>query len=413
MGERAPHEVAAVGMRILLVDDEPFEIKLLARQLELAGCTDLVRCESAEQALAVLEREGDEVGLLFCDLQMPGMDGVEFVRHLARIRYRGALALISGEDERILQTVERLAQAHGIRVVAALAKPVASDQLRRALLATREAHDGPSRRARRAFIAAELRSAIDGGQLLNHYQPKVDLAAGRLVGVEALARWRHPACGLVFPGDFVPLAEEARLIDDLTRVVLAEALRQVRVWRDAGLNLQVAVNVSMDNLVSLDFPDTVMRMLEATGLAPSHLVLEVTESRLMMDVRGPLDILTRLRLRQIGLSIDDFGTGHSSLVQLRDIPFNELKLDRGFVNGASADPALQAIVEGTLKIARHLGMKTVAEGVEARADWDLLRSLGCNNAQGYFIARPMPAEELIDWHGAWCARSESLRVGAP
>jgi EAL domain-containing protein (putative c-di-GMP-specific phosphodiesterase class I) len=166
--------------------------------------------------------------------------------------------------------------------------------------------------------------------------------------------------------------------------------------------------VSMDNLAALDFPDLVVQLAGEAGVPLPTLILEVTESRLMMDQRGPLDILTRLRLKRIGLSIDDFGTGHSSLAQLRDIPFNELKLDRGFIDGVANDAALSGIVQATLAMARQLEMKSVAEGIEGRADWDCLRLLGCDVGQGYFIARPMLASEIPAWHAGWKLRLHEL-----
>ena len=164
----------------------------------------------------------------------------------------------------------------------------------------------------------------------------------------------------------------------------------------------------MDNLAALNFPDTVAQLATEAGVPLPSLVLEVTESRLMQDVRAPLDILSRLRLKRVGLSIDDFGTGHSSLAQLRDIPFDELKLDRSFINGAARDSSLRAIIEATLAIARQLGMKAVAEGVEDRSDWDCLRELGCDVAQGYFIAHPMPGDALPAWRARWELRRAEL-----
>ena len=186
------------------------------------------------------------------------------------------------------------------------------------------------------------------------------------------------------------------------------------VCANAGLEIPVAINVSMDNLAALDFPDVVARLANEAGVGLNTVVLEVTESRLMKDARGPLEILTRLRLKRIGLSIDDFGTGHSSLAQLRDIPFDELKLDRSFVGGAARDPALRAIIESTLVMAHQLDMKVVAEGVEDRCDWDFLRGLGCDVAQGYFIGRPMPATELPAWRAGWeTRRCELAGIGIP
>ena len=400
-------------MNTLLIDDDPFALKLLARQLEQLGCVAVTLCERAHDALALLEAQSETIGLVFCDLQMPGMDGVEFVRHLARIGYRGGLVLVSGEDARILQTVQKLAQAHHIHMLGALAKPVSFEQLRQVLAsnASRSATAPPADRL--PYAPDDLKRAIAGGELVNHYQPKVELVNGELIGVEALVRWQHPRGGLVFPDQFIATAEEHGLIDELTRAVLTSALHQVRLWREQGLDLQMAVNVSMDNLAALDFPDVVAQLANEAGVALSSLVLEVTESRLMRDVRVPLDILTRLRLKRVGLSIDDFGTGHSSLAQLRDIPFDELKLDGSFVNGAAKDPALKAIVEATLTMARQLGMKSVAEGVEHRDDWDFLRALGCDVAQGYFIARPMPAIDLPGWRNDWELRRHELTLNAP
>jgi EAL domain-containing protein (putative c-di-GMP-specific phosphodiesterase class I)/FixJ family two-component response regulator len=394
-------------MKTLLIDDEPFVLKVLARQLANLGLQDIVTHDRAADALARLEDGTEEIGLIFCDLQMPEMDGVEFVRQLVRIHYDGGLVLVSGEDKRILQTVEKLSQAHHLNVLGALNKPVSTAQLQQ-VLNNQPARSFTPRAARKSYSSEALRRAIADGQLVNYYQPKVDIASGAVTGVETLVRWRHPEDGLVFPDQFIATAEEHGLIDDLTRVVLTNALQQARIWQRAGLNLRVAVNVSMDNLDALEFPDFVARATAQAGVPAANLVLEITESRLMKNPLAALDILTRLRLKHIGLSIDDFGTGHSSLAQLRDIPFDELKVDRSFVHGAGRDASLRAIFEASLGMAKQLGMKTVAEGVEDQADWDFLRADGCDIAQGYFIAKPMPAEHMTDWLAKWEIRRRDL-----
>lgn len=395
-------------MKILLIDDEPFILKLLARQLANLGFTEVTCHQRAHDALAMLRSDAATPALVFCDLQMPEMDGVELVRHLARIEYAGGLVLVSGEDERILKTVKKLAKAHQLNVLGALHKPVAPEQLRKILGGQLSSGVTASRSARRVYPADELQRAIAGGELVNYYQPKVELISGAVAGVETLVRWQHPQDGLVLPDQFITTAEEQGLIDDLTRVVLTNAVRQMRLWQNMGLSLQVAVNVSMDNLVALEFPDWVARTANKAGLPLTSLVLEITESRLMKNPLAVLDILTRLRLKRIGLSIDDFGTGYSSLAQLRDIPFDELKIDQGFVHGACRDASLKAIVEASCGIARQLGMKIVAEGVEDRADWNFLCAGDCDLAQGYFIARPMPAEDLPDWMDDWDVRFQVL-----
>jgi len=395
-------------MKILLVDDEPFMLQLLRRQLENLGFTDVILRERAHDALHLIAGGMGGIDLIFCDLSMPEMDGVEFVRHLVQVGYAGSLVLVSGVDRHILQTAKKLAQAHRLKVLGALHKPVSPELLQQVLEAHAAGDAAPVGAPRKTYGAEDLRRAIAGGELVNHYQPKVALSDGTVIGVETLVRWQHPEDGLVFPDQFVPLAEEHELIDPLTHAVLREALREVSTWHQAGLMLRVAVNVSMDNLTKLDFPDTVARAVTEAGVSPDTLVLEVTESRLMTNPLAALDILTRLRLKRISLSIDDFGTGHSSLAQLRDVPFDILKLDRSFVHGVSQDARLRAIFEANIGMARQLGMQTVAEGVEDQADWELLRRRGCDLAQGYFIARPMPAAELPRWLEGWADRAREL-----
>ncbi len=260
---------------------------------------------------------------------------------------------------------------------------------------------GPSGTQPEAYDSEALGAAIRQGQLVNFYQPQVAVATGRIVGVETLVRWRHPVHGLVLPDRFIGVAERHGLINALTRVVLKEATAQAKVWREAGLALRVAVNVSMDNLTSLDFPDFVAEAAGAAGVPPGDLVMEVTESRLMGDLRASLEVLARLRLKRFHLSIDDFGTGHASFAQLRDIPFDELKIDQSFVHGAQTDRTARAIYDASLSLARQLKMEVVAEGVEDPEDWALLAQTGCPLAQGYFIARPMPAADLPAWMGRW------------
>ena len=389
---------------ILLLDDDPFMLKLLRLMLRSLGYTLVTACASGPEALDCLDSPQAAPALILLDLNMPGMDGIEFVRHLVERRYGGALILVSGEDERMLQTAESLVRAHRLNVLGHLRKAITREGLA-ALLDKWAPHAlGQPAPTQRAYRADELRAAIAHGELVNYYQPKVHVASGQVTGVEALVRWQHPLHGMVFPDQFIGVAEEHGLIDALTAVVLGAALAQARRWRDQGLALRVSINVSMDNLSSLGFPDFVASQADAAGVLPEQVVLEVTESRLKKDLRTPLEVLARLRLKRFGLSIDDFGTGHSSLAQLRDFPFDELKIDRSFVHGACRDDTLRAMYDASLGLAQQLGMNLVAEGVEDRRDWDFLRRTGCGMAQGYFIARPMPAEALPAWLQAWQAR---------
>ncbi|MGR9012273.1 MAG: EAL domain-containing response regulator [Gammaproteobacteria bacterium] len=389
------------ALRILVLDDEPFILKLICRVLTNLGFPLVTAYGSGRSALEWMDCPNRPPDLILLDLNMPEMDGLEFVRHLVDRHYLGSLILVSGEDERMLQTTEKLVLAHKISVLGHLHKPVKPEDLS-ALLeqCTLPSLDG-SPTAKKAYSSDELQAAIANGELVNYYQPKVNMANGKVIGVESLVRWHHPQDGMVFPDQFIGVAEEHGLIDDLTRVVVDAAFAQTKIWQNNGLYLRVGINISMDNLATLAFADYIIAAASAAGIAPGGIVLEVTESQLMRNLTVPLEILTRLCLKRFSLSIDDFGTGHSSLSKLRDIPFHELKIDQGFVHGAADNDTLRAICCASLSLAQQMGMETVGEGVEDQADWDFLRSMSCDLAQGYFIAKPMPAAKIPDWISAW------------
>ena len=250
---------------------------------------------------------------------------------------------------------------------------------------------------RRLALLGELRRAIEQRQLLLHYQPKVDTHSGQILGVEALVRWQHPTHGLIPPGEFIPLAERTGLIEPLTHFVLDAALHQCRDWRQAGHELSVAVNLSARRLLDLDFPDEVAATLATWEIPARLLVVEITESTIMADPTHAMQILGRLNQMGVQLSIDDFGTGYSSMAYLKNLPVHELKIDRSFVGQMTTDSRDAVIVRSTVDLGRNLGLRVVAEGVEDQATWQALAALGCDAVQGYYISRPVPAEDLISW----------------
>jgi EAL domain-containing protein (putative c-di-GMP-specific phosphodiesterase class I) len=256
-------------------------------------------------------------------------------------------------------------------------------------------HDSHS--AGRLALLGELRQAIDNDEFVLHYQPKASLSNGQVAGVEALVRWMHPERGMVPPDEFIPLAEQTGVIKPLTAWVLDAALAQCRAWRDGGLDLTVAVNLSVRNLLDAHLPDSIAALLRRHELPPSALELEITESTIVADQVRALDVLTRLNGMGIGLSVDDFGTGYSSLAYLKDLPVSELKIDRKFVNNMTEDGDDAFIVRSTIDLGRNLGLQVVAEGVETEAVWDQLALLGCDVAQGYYLTRPLPAADLTEW----------------
>jgi diguanylate cyclase (GGDEF)-like protein len=260
----------------------------------------------------------------------------------------------------------------------------------------------------RLGLLAELRRALEQGELVLHYQPKIDLGSGAVTGVEALVRWEHPTRGLLPPDEFVPLAERTGAIADLTRWVVDTALAQHRAWRDAGVDLPIAVNLAAANIVDLTLPERVAHMLERHGVSGDRLECEISEHTVMADPRRSMAILERLRGLGVRLSLDDFGTGHSSLSYLKRLPIDEVKIDRSFVMGMTNDDNDAAIVRTTIDLARNLGLEVVAEGVETEAILRDLSDLSCDVAQGFYLSKPLPAADLDGWLGDQ-AVSVSLR----
>lgn len=350
---------------------------------------------------------------------MPEMDGIEVVRNLGERKFQGSIAFLSAENETLLRTAERLATAHNLSLLPALAKPFNRVALQEAIRAHTDVARPNALRplpdSEPSFTAEEIEFGISNGQFVNHYQPKVDVCTGAVIGVEALVRWNHPIEGLLSPGQFISIAERTGCIRALTREVIRNSLAQTRKWHDAGLMLSVSINLTMDDLSAVDFADFVIAQTKSAGVKAESIILEVAESQLIPNILMVLEVLARLRLHHFGVSIDDFGTGNSSLVQLRDLPFNELKIDRSFTSNVSSDPRLGALVRSGVHLGNALEIATVAEGVESAEDLEYVRSVGCRVSQGYFIARPMPAPSILHWLETWktrLANEPALKAGA-
>ncbi|MBT3789660.1 MAG: EAL domain-containing response regulator [Alphaproteobacteria bacterium] len=388
-----------------VVDDEVFIRKLIIRVLGKMGADSekISSSENGADAIAWLDDTTQPPDIILCDLNMPDMDGVSLMRHLATRKYRGGIILVSGEDKRILKAAEDLARAHDLNFLGALAKPVTPDALESLIKLYDPLASQRTEREGVELTADDLKTAIENKDIFVVFQPQVSVTTRELIGVETLARWIHADKGFIPPDIFVHLAEEKGLIDDLTELVVDLAVTQGGEWLADGLDVKISVNISVDNLNNLKMPEYLGTKCEEAGMDSRSLVLEVTESRLMEDIVTPLEILTRLRLKGHDLSIDDFGTGHASMEQLKRIPFSELKIDRAFVNGAHRDAGAMAILKASVDLAKSMDMLIVAEGVEDQDDWDLVAKLGCDIVQGYFSAKPMPAGDIKVWLQGWLA----------
>jgi diguanylate cyclase (GGDEF)-like protein len=267
--------------------------------------------------------------------------------------------------------------------------------------------------AGRLALIGELRRAMDETELVLYYQPKVDLATGRAKGVEALARWQHPERGLLSPDEFIPLAERSNLLRPMTLYLLDTALKQCNAWRMKGLDVSVAVNLSMQNMLDLRLPNDLARLLTSWRLPPGSLELEITESTIMGDHRRATTILTRLNNMGVKLTIDDFGTGYSSLAYLQELPVGSVKIDKSFVMSMAEDPGNAMIVKSTIDLGHNLGLEVVAEGVEDHGSYDQLAALGCDYAQGYFLSRPLSPDKMTVWLEAFGAADDAAPVPVP
>ena len=385
-----------VGLRTLVVDDDPLMVEVIVGVLRDAGLTSI---ETAGEGAAALDHLAvHPIELLVCDLNMPGMDGIRLMSHVASFAIRPAIILLSGEDLRVLDASRQFAEAKELTILGVLRKPVEFDSLMELLRLYRPA-DQPSVQGSGEVLVDDerLRLGLAADALHVAYQPKVDLRSGALVGVEALLRWQDPELGLVSAPQVVRAAENAGLIDALTLAVLARVVRDRAVLVRGGIDINVAFNVSMHNLHNLAIVDHMSDIVAAAQDQPDRFTMEVTETHLMDDLAQVLEALIRSRLQGFKIAIDDYGTGAATMQFLMQLPSNELKIDRSFVAAAPRSEHGRALLQSAIELGLQLGQVVIVEGVETETEAQLARELGCHLAQGYFYGRPMSLEELIAW----------------
>lgn len=398
-GVRAP---SLGSLRVLIIDDDPFMRAFEEQLVRTFAMGEVWTAGDGTCARELVEDLAICPDAIVCDLDMPEMDGIEFVHYLSDQRFTGGVIIASGAGERIVASVGALARSLDLHLVASLNKPVDPETLREALVMIRSrtalaTHEGRPQSRFATLDADAVRDGIARGFAEICVQPQVSLADRRVTGVEALLRWTDPERGVLSPMAVIPVAEDAGLIDDLTLAVYRRAIECLSACRRDGLDMRISVNLSTLNLHCLDLPERLSRIAAGAGVPNGHVVLEITESRLINDISASLEVLGRLRLHGFGLAVDDFGTGYSSLELLRQLPFNELKVDQTFVRGARTDSAARTIIESAVALGRNLGMRVVVEGVETAADWSLVEQFRCDAVQGYYVARPMPPGEFHDW----------------
>lgn len=391
--------------RLLVMDDDPDVGAFFGQVGEDLGFDVRVLAEPERFGAMVLEFSPTVVLL---DLQMPGRDGIELLRELASIAERHPKVLIaSGLDSRVLTTASELGMSMGVDIAGAFCKPIALDELEVLLVRLKS--------QAKVITVNHLRQAIEQGQLVVHYLPKATLKSpGRWIieGAEALVRWEHPEYGLLYPRDFIGLAEESGLIMEVTDFVFRAAMEQARVWFANGLYMELGVNLSAQFLGDLHFPDRLLTLIRENNLDPSMITIELTETAAMQDPSVALDILARLRVKNINLCLDDFGTGASSLTHLYKMPFSEVKLDNQFTNDMRLREDARALVEGLVYLAHKLKMRACAEGVEDEATLEMLEAMHCDKVQGHLIGAAVRAKDLEAVVEKWNSRFPKARAKA-
>jgi EAL domain-containing protein (putative c-di-GMP-specific phosphodiesterase class I)/AmiR/NasT family two-component response regulator len=390
-------------LAFLVVEDDDFQRGMVIHMLRSLGVVEIHEAGNGRQALEVLHAVVKPVDIAICDMDMPEMDGMEFLRHLGRENGETQVLILSTLDRALLASIENMSKGYGIKLLGVIEKPVSLAQLE-LLISRYERRDvRPTLpvAAKAAFSLEEIMQAVSQRQFEPFFQPKVDFKTGRIVGAEALARWNHPRLGVIAPYAFIPLLEQAGELDELTFLMLEKSVAACRIQHETGYPVSISVNLSLTSLTDTRLADRITKMVRAGGVDPHHIVLEITESAAMTDVAPAQENLARLRMHGFVLSIDDYGTGYASMQQITRIAFSELKIDQSFVKDFASNQALRVIVESSIEMAHKLRVKSVAEGVETQQDWDTLKGMGCDIAQGYFIARPMNLSAFVEFCRGW------------
>lgn len=382
----------------IVLDDDRFQLRIMKKLLDRLGLANALYTDNADEAVASAGGAGDT--LLFLDLNMPGTNGLQVMKSLAAAGYCGGIVLVSGHEQRILDSSQDMAVSLGLNVVGAYRKPLSAtavtDAYERFRSLARTRCIPSSTQHEPAVSVEDIRNELEGrtSNLVLFNQPKFDMKTGRVAGYEVLARWKLGS-QLLSPARFIPTATESGQIHELSMLICRKALESHRHILDSGYPIGLSINFSIRTLSMQGSAERIVELARQTGIDPAFITIEITETEIFGDIQDYLDKLMHLIFHGVKLSIDDFGTGQSTLTHLKAIPFAELKVDRVFVRNAATDHRSAALFESSVRVAKQLGMQVVAEGGESEEDWNFARSLGCDQFQGYYAGKPASPEELL------------------
>ncbi|TGN19395.1 EAL domain-containing response regulator [Leptospira idonii] len=378
----------------LILDDEPDLNEFLADVFKELGIDDVIQLTKSTD---LFESYSPKIDLITIDLFMPDVDGVEILRYLGEAKSEAFIVLMSGHSQSVLASAERVAKAYGLNVLGTLSKPFSIAQIANLIAQAGKMTKKANKTEKKEFTFSkeDILDAIQKKQVVLYYQPQINLKTKEIVGFEALVRWLHPDLGIIFPDQFLPFVSKYNVLGELTKHLLNEACSFFGDLIKKGINKRVSVNVSVFDLVDTSMPEDIIQLMQQHSLMSNQIIIELIETGKLEGYPKALEILTRLCMKGIGLSIDDFGTGFSSLDQLSKAPFTELKIDKGFVFDLLKNPNTKSIIGSTVHLAEKLNMEVVAEGIENKETRNLLKELGVHIGQGYYFSVPLPASGVM------------------
>ncbi len=390
----------------MVVEEDRFQRELALKSLEALNCKVVLGAQKGQEALEILASLSEPIHIIFTDLNLQDMNGIEFIQRLIDFNRVRTICLVSNIEENVIRTVEYMIKEQNIPLLPRSTRPISQNQMSLILksyinIETNKQHNenGSS-----SIFIEDICNAIDNKLITTQYQPKVTLQNGNWVSAEALSRWEHPEKGSLPASHYIPLLEFHDLLDQLIWQQIHTVIETLKVWHERERQITISVNISKSMLADPRFTEKLSEVMDFYKVECENIILEITEGYSLSQFPTCLATLARLKMKGFTISIDDFGIGHSNFQQLASIPCSELKIDKQFIHNAAQDAQKLTMLETQLSLAKKLNLVSVGEGVESMEEWKLLRHLECDLAQGHFITKALPAEELDDWQLHWKER---------